>query len=179
MSLTYPDILSSIALFLSLVLAIIELKRRLHKLQLRITGVDGIGGQATTIYVLIHLTVVNPSSMPKTIYGIRFESRGKYHVYEVPGKPDLLQSLVTFQPPPGILGSPMQVRLDDTASFPLDVEPHHSKKVYLAVAFSPVSPPLSGEQRPRAETYGYLIAFDHRLKQITKIPILVPLFPPS
>jgi hypothetical protein len=174
MKINVSDLMAGIALALSLCLAGIEIRRRMYKLHLRITGHEVLAGYKQSVFVLFHLTIVNPSSMPKIIYGIRFQPQEGFSFYEVPGEPNLVQSLTTFRPPHRIPGNLVQVRLEDTASFPLDIEPLHSKKVYLALALSPVSPAQSGNYKLRL--YGHLVAFDYRMKDIAKVPILMPAF---
>jgi hypothetical protein len=165
------DILAAIALAVSLILAGIEIKRRLSRLHLKFTGITVICRQTNTLYLLLHLTIMNTSSITRTIYRIHFQPQGNYQISEVTGVQDFSQSLVTFQPL-GSSGRGIQVRLDDIALFPLDVEPLHSKSCFLAIALSPISvAQLAESPRPSLGTVGYLLAFDYRQRKIAKLPL--------
>jgi len=167
------DILAAVALALSLALTFIEVRRRLYGLHFEITDTKVIDAQANTIYLLLGLTIVNPSTITKTIYRIDSHPLKNYQISEVTGEQNFEQSLVTFQPL-GIAGRGIRVRLDDTASFPLDVEPHHSKLVYLGIAVSPIPPSPPQVSTLPKQTYGYLLGFDYRQKQIAKIALKHP-----
>lgn len=173
---TYLELLPAyIALLLSLTLAVIEIRRHFHGLRLNITGVNVIDGRDSMLYLLLHLTVVNPSTITRTIYQIEFQPLESFQISEVPGVQDFAQALVTFQPL-GIDGRGIQVRLNDTASWPLDIEPLHSKTVFLCIALFPVS--LSQPvalQTPSWKIFGYLLASDYRKKQIAKVALEGPL----
>ena len=175
MSVNLSDILAAIALVLSLGLVFIEVQRRLCGLHLNITGVTPIDGRANTLYLLLHLTIVNPSTITRTIYQIQFQPLENFQISEVPGAQNFEQSLVTFQPL-GDAGRGVVVRLDDTASFPLDVEPLHSKNVFLGISLSPVSLPQNDTPKvSSSKIFGYLLAFDYRNKRIAKVALEGPL----
>ena len=143
MKLNLSDTLAIIALILSLGLTFVEIRRRLYGLHFEITDTRVIDIRDNKAYLLVGLSIVNPSTMPKTIYQIDSQPLGNYQISEVPAEQNFEQSVVTFAPL-GNAGMVAKVRLDDTASFPLDVEPLHSKTVYLGVAISPVFPLPSG-----------------------------------
>lgn len=151
LSLHSSDILAIIALALSLALTFIEVRRRLHGLHIQITDERVICIQGNTVYLLVGLSIVNPSTMPKIIYQIDFQPLENYQICGVPGEQNFEQSVVTFAPL-GSSGAVAKIRLDDTASFPLDVESLHSKTVYLGLAISPsISTTVCGVKATRLE----------------------------
>ena len=168
------DILAGIALGLSLFLSIIEIRRRFYVLHFEVTDERLIDVKSNTGYLLIGLSIYNPSTMPKTVYQIDFQPLEGFHICEVKGEQNFEQETVTFQSM-GSSNKVAKVRLDDTASPPLDVEPLHSKTVYLAIAVSPVYPlPPSELRLPIQKHYGYLIVSDYRHGQTAKIPLMMP-----
>jgi len=120
-------------------LASIEFWRRRQSLRLTIDSLDLFGHANRTAYVLAHISLINHATRPRTVYRIRFQDVGDIHVEQVPGLPNLLDRLVTFSPQ-GWHGAPRQVLLDDTASWPLDVEPERSRGFFLALTVSPIYP---------------------------------------
>lgn len=76
--------------------------------------------------------------MPKTVYQIDFQPLGDFQIALIDGVQDFANHLVTFRPC-GEGGRGAMVRLEDTASFPLDVEARHSKSIYLALGISPIA----------------------------------------
>ena len=168
------SVLTIIALILSLCLTIIEVRRRLYGLHLNMSGITMFDHHGDTIYLLLHLTIFNPSSITRTIYQIEFQPQGDYRIVVVHGEQDLSQSLVTFRRT-GSAGLGVRMRFDDVAYFPLDVEPLHSKTVLLAVALSPIPPrPLPASETLTGEVFGYFLAFDYRKRLIAKLRLQLP-----
>jgi hypothetical protein len=171
MSLSVSDWLAGCALGLSLILAFIEIRRRFYVLHFEVTDERPIDKVNNTLYILIGLTIYNPSSMPKTVYLIDFQPLEKYNISELSTIQNFEESTVTFVTG----GNSAKVRLDDTASFPLDIEPLHSRTVYFGVAVSPILPLPPKDSRPVGwKNYGYLVGFDYRHKQIVKILLRYP-----
>jgi hypothetical protein len=166
--------LTVIALILSSYLTIIEIRRRLYGLHLNISGITMLDQHSNTLYLLLHLTIFNPSSITRTIYQIEFQPQGDYRIVVVRGEQDLSQSLVTFRCS-GSAGVGVRMRYDDVAYFPLDIEPLHSKTALLAVALSPApTRPLPASETLDGEIFGYFLAFDYRKKQIARLRLQLP-----
>lgn len=170
----YSVLIATISLAISLVLSYLEIKRRWLKLHFSITSIDVINGKGNEVFVILYLTFVNNSTIPKVIYRLDSELLDNYQIVEVIGEPDSELTLKKFK----AFGSDYRVgvaRFDDIATFPLDVEPQHSKTVLLPVIISPVQPPRPAHSDVKRETIGYFVAFDYRerilAKAILKIPV--------
>jgi hypothetical protein len=117
---------------------------------------------------------VNRSTTWKTICQIQFQPLENYQISEVPGVQDFEKSLVTFQPL-GAGGGAVQIRLDDTLSIPLDVEPLRSKSPYLAVAVSPVPlRQLAASNKETWKPYAHLVALDITGKCLASADLIIP-----
>lgn len=169
MSTEFSDIIAIIALGISLILSFFEVQRRWRGLQLRIRGISLINATNDALYLLVDRSIVNPSSIPKTIFRIDFKPTDNFEISAVPGKQDFEKALVTYQTP-GTIQSAIQVRLEDTVSFPLDIEPHHSKGVYFAISVSPITIPAPVSKRKFAS----LLAKDYREKRIASVDLVGP-----
>lgn len=168
-------IISSISILISLYLLFVELYRRNRNPHLSINGITLIDAHVNTIYLLLHVAIVNNSSIAKTIYQMSFQPLENFHIDEVPGEQNFEQSLVTFRPL-GSSGKAILVRLEDTASFPLDIEPHHSKLAFLAIGVHPISLEQYEHQKIKTnKTFGYIEAFDYHHKRIAKVDLSGPI----
>jgi hypothetical protein len=69
----------------------------------------------------------------------------------------------------------VQIRLDDTLSIPLDVEPLRSKSPYLAVAVSPVPlRQLAASNKETWKPYAHLVALDITGKCLASADLIIP-----
>jgi len=170
------DLIAAIALLLSLTLACLEISRRLSKLHFKVTNLTLIDVVDNKIGLLLHLTIMNPSMLTRTVYKMDFEPLDGYQIKQIGGIQDFEKALVTFRPF-GDIGKAILTRLDDVAGFPLDIEPHHSRTVYIAMTISPIPRPLSVElsKKPILHMFGYLVGFDYKDKPIAKLLIELPL----
>jgi len=168
-------IISAFALALSLGIILLELHRHFRRLHIVISLGEPIDFGIETAYILLNIVIVNTSYIAKTIYRIQFQPLGNFQISEVPGVQDFATALVTYRPL-GETGRAIAVRLEDTASWPLDIEPLHSRSVYLAIAVSPV--PLKQLSVSRATTlkeFGYLIALDVHGRCLAKVALETPI----
>jgi hypothetical protein len=133
-----------------------------------------IDGLNDTLYIALDLAFVNPASVAKTIYQIRFQPQEGYQIFEVPGVPNFELKTVTFQPFSG--GKSACCKSDDIYSLPLDIEPNHSKSVFLVVGVHPL--PFSrfeSSKELHPTPVGSLLAVDHNSHTIARADLLIPL----
>jgi hypothetical protein len=163
----FADVVASVSLLISLVLIVWEVRRRLFKLHFKVIGISPIGEWVVNVrYLLLDLAFYNPSTITRTVYQIQFQPLEGFRLDEVAGVPDFSKALVSFQSP---AGGGVQVRSEDTASFPLDVEPLHSKTVFLAVAVTIESPKSLLVSKEKNLNFGYIVALDPNQKKIAKV----------
>lgn len=161
----YADIVSTFALFISLTLVGIELYRALQPLHFSVLHVTLIDYDKGIHYILADIAIVNASSISKTVYQIDFQPLKDFQIALIDGVQDFATGLVTFRP----LGEgrrAAQVRLEDTASWPLDIEAHHSKSVFLALSVSSI--PFESPQDSLPKKFGYIRALNIHGKCIAK-----------
>jgi hypothetical protein len=133
----YGNIPSWIAIAISLIALFLSLRQYLRKPYVSIGMTQIIDFGDKTLYMLYHLSFHNPSSIAKTIDQIRLIPQEGYQLDEVSPQPHFETGLVTFEPR-GIAKKQIAMRFEDILSLPLDVEPHHSKSAFLAVAIHPI-----------------------------------------
>ena len=161
------------ALTLSMFLAYLEIMRRRGKLHFSITSMDLVDGLDGELFVVFYLSFVNNSTIPKSIYRLDSELLENYQIVEVHGEPSSELNRREFRPF-GNVGKGCALRFDDTAEFPLDVEPLHSKTVALPVLISPVQFERYKNSTSRNKLIGYFVAFDYRDCIMSKTPIEFP-----
>ena len=167
----YSVLIAAISLVISLFLSCLEIKRRWHKIHFAITYVDKISGKGNEVFVVFYLSFVNRSTIPKIIFRLDSELLENYQVSEVHGEPDSELSTRIFQAF-GNVNRLAKARFDDIASFPLDIEPLHSRTVLLPVIISPVQPLRSDNSSMK--TIGHFVAYDHRNRIMAKAAIKIP-----
>jgi len=174
MDLNYGFIISLISLFISFYLLFLEFWRHRQKLYMAIMHYVLIDGLNETLYFALNLAFVNQASVSKTIYQIHFQPLAGYQISEVPGEPNFELKTVTFRPFQG--GKAACFQLDDVYSLPLDIEPNHSKSVYLALAVHPISFSRYESSRELVRTQvGFLVAVDHKNHTVARVALLIPL----
>ena len=172
-------IVSIIALALSLGLVALEFHRHFRRLHIHVMSRTPNAFGAETAYLLLDIAIVNTSYIAKTVYRIEFRPLENFQISEVPGVQDFATALVTYKPL-GETGGAIQVRLEDIASLPLDVEPLHSRSVCFAIAISPIPlAQLLASKVPSQKKFGYLIAWDVQGKCLAKVGLQMPFPSPS
>jgi hypothetical protein len=137
---------------------------------LNVSVIDGLGD---TLFLVLHIGIVNSASVAKTIYQIHSQPLEGFHFSEVPGLPDLERNLVTFQP--FTKANSIQVKLEDNYSMPLDIEPNHSKSVYIAIGIQPIDPSkYENTKKSVWKKVGYLVMLDHHKKPLSKVDVEMP-----
>jgi hypothetical protein len=126
-----------------------------------------LGRESDKVCISLNLKIVNGSSLPVTIQGIRIEPvKGRrldaVLVVQEPGT-DVV-TLRFFQKPPLVC----KVRSDQIADFPLDIDPHHSKVVVLPLIASPVLPSTSIHGDTTPDLWGTLVLLGQRGKYLTR-----------
>jgi len=161
----YADIVSTFALLISLTIVGVGLYRVFQPLHFSVLHTTLIDYNKGTHYILVDIAIVNASSIPKIVYQIDFQPLKDFQIALIDGAQDFATRLVTFQPC-GAGGRAVQIRLEDTVSFPLDIEAHHSKSVFLALGVSSI--PFESPQDSLPKKFGYIRALDIHRKCIAK-----------
>ena len=170
----YALLIASISLIISVFFGYLEINRRWSKLFFAVHNVEAISGSENKVFLVAYLTFVNNSTIPKVIYHLKSELLENYQISVVSGEPDSELSTRIFRAfDNGHRG--FRARFDDIASFPLDIEPLHSKTVIFPVIISPVPPLPPDTSKVDMKLIGYFVALDHRNKILAKAPIRLPL----
>ncbi len=139
---------------LSLFLAWAEIQRRFRKLRLIVNTSELFAFGNETAYVRLYLSLINDATIPRTIYRLRFVEVDGIHVDRAIGSANLVEKTVAFSPDAESV-RPFHLLLDDVATWPLDVEPHHSRSFYEVLTVAPI--PLAPADRPDLKDQEILI----------------------
>jgi hypothetical protein len=171
---TTSDIIASIALAISGGIVALDVWRHRLPLHMSIWGKEWLGSCGDTAYVLVNLVLINPSQSSQTVYRVEFQPQGQFQIREVPGEPLLERGLVRWPPEAEGVKEPM-AKSEDVISWPLDVEPLHSKSGYFVLAVSPI--PLKRWENSRLvhpQVIGHIVALNHKGKILQSIDLLIP-----
>lgn len=163
-----------ISLLISLSILFLQFYQRRRKIYMEIAHYHLIDGLNETLYFAVDLAFVNQASVSKTIYQIRFQPREGYQISEVQGEPNFELKIVTFRSFPA--GKSAVFQSGDVYSLPLDIEPNHSKSVYLAVGVNPISFSRYESSKELFPTsVGWLVAIDYKKRIVARADLLIPL----
>ena len=169
----YSLLIASVSLGLSVYLVYLEIRRRRGELHFSITSTRFVDANEDQSFVVLYLSFVNTSTIPKVLYRMDSELLEGYLLGEVHGELDFGLKLSQYRAF-GIGGKGCVLPFDDTPSFPLDIEPLRSRTVAFPVIISPVRPSRYEGSEFRKKCIGYLVVFDHRKNILAKAPLEIP-----
>ena len=173
----YALLIASLSLVISVLAILVSLSQYFRTPHVSVGMRQIIDFGDKTIYMLYHISFHNPSSIAKTIDQIHPIPQEGFQLDEVSPQSDFEKGLATFEPN-GIARKTIVIRFEDTLSLPLDVEPHHSKSAFYAVAIRPIDLShlkLRNPSTPASDRkYGMLQFLDGKHKCIAQVDLIGP-----